>query len=30
VVFIASRGTCGYTVYLEPYTRVGAIVVLLN
>jgi hypothetical protein len=30
VVFIASRGTCRYVVHIEPYTRVGATVVLLN
>jgi hypothetical protein len=30
VVFIASRGTCRYTVHIEPYTRVGATVVLLD
>jgi hypothetical protein len=30
VVFIASRGTCRYAVHLEPYTQVGATVVLLN
>jgi hypothetical protein len=30
VVFIASQSTCGYTVHLEPYTQVGATVVLLN
>jgi hypothetical protein len=30
VVFIASRGTHRYVVHLEPYTRVGATVVLLN
>jgi hypothetical protein len=30
VVFIASRGTRRYAVHLEPYTRVGATVVLLN
>jgi hypothetical protein len=30
VVFIASRGTRRYAVHLEPYTWVGATVVLLN
>jgi hypothetical protein len=30
VVFIASRGTRRYAIHLEPYTRVKAIVVLLN
>jgi hypothetical protein len=30
VVFIGSRGTCRYAVHLDPYTRVGATVVLLN
>jgi hypothetical protein len=30
VVFIASRGTRRYAVHFEPYTRVGATVVLLN
>jgi hypothetical protein len=30
MVFIASRGTHRYIVHLEPYTRVGATVVLLN
>jgi hypothetical protein len=30
VVFIASRGTRRYGIQLEPYTRVGASVVLLN
>jgi hypothetical protein len=30
VVFIASRGTCRYAIHLEPYTRVGVTVVLLN
>jgi hypothetical protein len=30
VIFIASRGTCHYAVHLEPYTRVGVTVVLLN
>jgi hypothetical protein len=30
VVFIASRGTRRYAVHLEPYTRVGATVVLLD
>jgi hypothetical protein len=30
VVFTASRGTCCNAVHLEPYTRVRAIVVLLN
>jgi hypothetical protein len=30
MVFIASRGTRRYIVHLEPYTRVGATVVLLN
>jgi hypothetical protein len=30
VVFIASRCTLRYAVHLEPYIRVGAIVVLLN
>jgi hypothetical protein len=30
VVLIASRGTRRYAVHLEPYTQVGATVVLLN
>jgi hypothetical protein len=30
VVFIASRGTRRYAIHLEPYTRVGATVILLN
>jgi hypothetical protein len=30
VVFIASRGACSDAVHLEPYTWVGATVVLLN
>jgi hypothetical protein len=30
VVFIASRGACCNVVHLEPYTWVGATVVLLN
>jgi hypothetical protein len=30
VVFIASRGTRRFAVHLEPYTQVGAAVVLLN
>jgi hypothetical protein len=30
VVFIASRGACSDAAHLEPYTRVGATVVLLN
>jgi hypothetical protein len=30
VVFIASRGTRRYAVHFEPYTRIGATVVLLN
>jgi hypothetical protein len=30
VVFIASRGTCRNAIHLEPYTWVGATVVLLN
>jgi hypothetical protein len=30
VVFIASRGTHRYVVHLEPYTWVGATIVLLN
>jgi hypothetical protein len=30
VVFVASRGACRDTVYLEPYTWVGATVVLPN
>jgi hypothetical protein len=30
VVFVASRGTRRYAVHFEPYTRVGATVVLLN
>jgi hypothetical protein len=30
VVFVASRGTCRNAVHLEPYTWVGATVILLN
>jgi hypothetical protein len=30
VIFISSRGTCCYVVHLEPYTWVGATVVLLD
>jgi hypothetical protein len=30
VVFVASRGTRRYAVHFEPYTWVGATVVLLN
>jgi hypothetical protein len=30
VVFIASRGTRRYAIHPEPYTRVGAAVILLN
>jgi hypothetical protein len=30
VVFVASRGACCDVVHLEPYTRVGATVELLN
>jgi hypothetical protein len=30
VVFIAFRGTRRYAIHLEPYTRVGATIVLLN
>jgi hypothetical protein len=30
VAFMASKGTCCYAIHLEPYTRVGATVVLLN
>jgi hypothetical protein len=30
VVFIASRATCRDAVHLEPYTWVGATVVLIN
>jgi hypothetical protein len=30
VIFVASRGTRCYAIHFEPYTRVGATVVLLN
>jgi hypothetical protein len=30
VVFTASRGACSDVVHLEPYTWVGATVILLN
>jgi hypothetical protein len=30
VVFITSRGTRRYALHFEPYTRIGATVVLLN
>jgi hypothetical protein len=30
VVFVASRGACCDAIHLEPYTWVGATIVLLN
>jgi hypothetical protein len=30
VVFTASKGTCRNAIHLEPYTWVGAIIVLLD